>query len=359
MTRSRKDADLWAAAERIASQDLNNLYLTSSFFVDSKRYLAFCALYAVMRVVDDRIDAIPSRRKLNSGSREREHAVVVAWQEAMAAAHGTRRDVSLEDVASPEGVARCENPEAGELISAAAEAMRVFPVPFILWDNFFTAMHQDIDSERFAAYTDFLHYTEGASVAPTTIYLYLITARSAQSGEPYRVPENFDLIACGRALGTFAYLGHILRDLTQDLATGERGLLYLAADDMTAHGVSEAMLHADAARGQASDQVVALVRTLVERSWAGQREGRELLRPLAGRLEPDCAFIIELIITIYERVLEKITACDFDPMRGAHRLTMREKKNIIHDTASRVGYRPPTLKTLKLGARALRARSKT
>lgn len=350
MTRSRKGDGPWAAAERIAARDLNNLYLTSCFFADSRRYYAFCALYAVMRVVDDRIDAIPSRRRLTAGSREEEHAVVAAWHEALAAAHAKDRNLSSEVIA------RCDTPEAGELIDAATEALRDFPVPYSLWDNFFAAMHQDIDSERFATYDQFLDYAEGASVAPTTIYLYLIAARPDAAGESYQVPEDFDLIACGRALGVFAYLGHILRDLTLDLATGERGLLYLAADDMAEHGVNEAMLHADAARGRASEPVVALVRTLVEKARARHREGRELLRPLAGGLAPDCAFIIELIVTIYEQVLEKIVACGFDPMHEDHRLTRKEKQSIIRDTAKRVGYRSATLKTLALGARALRVR---
>ena len=113
------------------------------------------------------------------------------------------------------------------------------------------------------------------------------------------------------------------RAVATDLATGDEGLLYLAADDLVAHGVSEAMLRADAARRRAGEPLLALVRTLVERSRAAHREGRELLRPLVGRLAPDCAFIIELIVTIYERVIAKIVACGHDPMRGEHRLTMK------------------------------------
>src|SRR6185295_12872475 len=132
------------------------------------------------------------------------------------------------------------------------------PVPDVLWRNFFVAMHRDLEVHRFATYRDFLDYTEGAAVAPTTIYLYLVASRSRAAGEPYRLPEGFDLIGSGRQLGIFAYLGHILRDLATDLATGEDGLLYLGADDLEAFGITEAMLFADLARHEAGPQLRAL-----------------------------------------------------------------------------------------------------
>ncbi len=46
-----------SVAEEIAAEDLNNLYISSCFFKDPEKYSAFCAYYAVMRVVDDRIES--------------------------------------------------------------------------------------------------------------------------------------------------------------------------------------------------------------------------------------------------------------------------------------------------------------
>ena len=68
-----------AVAEAIASRDLNNLYLASSFFADHEKYNAFCAYYALMRVVDDRIDALPTRMGLSDRERCAEHEIVSAW----------------------------------------------------------------------------------------------------------------------------------------------------------------------------------------------------------------------------------------------------------------------------------------
>ncbi len=322
-------------SERIAAQDLNNLYLTSRFFEDRLKYLGFCGLYALMRVIDDRIDDIPDRQKLTAADRQREHAIVDAWAEALDAATRT-------GAASPEQIAACDHIEATEILSAAASAMRTFPVPWSLWTNFFAAMHEDIEQARFVSYADFLSYTEGASVAPTSIYLVLIASRrgtdAAPDGKPYLLPAEFQIIECGRALGTFAYLGHILRDLAADLATGDRGLLYVAADDLARHGVSEAMLFEDLSRQRARHSVRQLVSDLIVRARHHVAEGRRLMQPVMGHLTPDCAYILELIVTIYERVILKLEAQEFDPMGDRHLLTLDEKQHIAADVARRVGY---------------------
>jgi phytoene/squalene synthetase len=321
----------YAVAEAVAAKDQNNLYLVSRYFADTEKYRAFCALYAVMRLVDDRIDSIPSRIELASETRAFEHGVVDFWERAVEACRAGAVPL-LPNV--PEGLPM----DVPDLLHAFADASRRFPVPEILWKNFFVAMHRDLDFQRFAAYRDFLEYTEGAAVAPTTIYLYLVASRSAGAGEPYCLPEGFDLLGSGRQLGRFAYLGHILRDLAADLATGREGLLYLAADDLEVFGVTEKMLFADLAQRQASPQLRALVSELVERAREYLRDGRRLLQALDGTLTPDCAFILELIVTIYQEVVERIVACSCDPLTGRHHLSVGDKKRLAFRVAKRGGF---------------------
>lgn len=320
-----------AVAESIAARDLNNLYLTSCYFRDQARYRAFCALYAVMRVVDDRVDELPPRRTMSAEAIGREHAVLEAWQAAMSEALVGRRP-------SVEHIAACDHPEAKALLHAATDASVVFPLPTSLWRNFFAAMHQDVDQPRFATYTAFLDYTEGASVAPTTIYLALLAARDASGSGVYRVPETFDLIGCGRALGTFAYLAHILRDLAEDLETGDEGLIYLAADDMAKHDLDDDELRHDVARRHAGDALRALTAELAGRAQQALDTGRRLLVPLDGRLERDCAYVLELILTIYDRILDAVAAADNDPLTGALDFSGEEKARIAAEVAERTGF---------------------
>ena len=317
-----------AVAESIAAKDLNNLYRTSCFFADADRYQAFCGLYAVMRLVDDRIDS-QLAGGLDPEGVGRERRALDAWDRLVAAAtiSGPLADTDLDATGEP---------RARAVLEAFGQGITRFPTSPELWAHFFEAMREDLTRERFQTFDAFLHYARGATVAPTTVYLYLIVADPDADGV-YRVPASFDLRECGRNLGLFAYIGHMLRDLRKDLATGTRGLIYLAADDMATHGVSEAMLRQDADAGHASTAVTALVRDLVGRARARLRDGRTQLKALDGRLSADREFILRLIVELYTATIEKIASSGYDPMAGQHALTDREKERLALAVAGGAG----------------------
>jgi phytoene synthase len=230
------------------------------------------------------------------------------------------------------------HPHSDMLLGAFTLAIKRFPVPTVLWDNFFTAMHQDLQRHRFSMYSEFVDYAEGAAVAPATIYLYLIAAERHDEEDSFRLPKDFDLIRCGRELGLFAYIAHILRDLPRDITSGNHGLWYLAGDDMATHGVTEQMLYAALASRRASPPLKALVRDLVERALTLVRGGRAYLRVLDGNLSPDRAFILELIVRTYEAVLEKIILRSYDLMTDSHRLSDAAKERIALEVAELMGF---------------------
>lgn len=332
MTGSDPLREAYSQAESIAARDLNNLYLTSRFFADPHRYRAFCVFYAVMRLVDDRVDELCARRGVPAEERERVAAEVEGWRRAVEAAYreGERAEAPWQ----------ADDPAGGRaLLAAFVDSNARFRVPLALWRNFFAAMHRDLEDERFATYEEFLGYAEGATVAPTTIYLVLLASEAPVGGEaPYEPPPGFDFVECGRRLGLFAYLTHILRDLPQDLVAGERGLLYLAGDDMARFGVTEETLRRDLARGAAGRGLKELLAELGGRAWGHLEAGRALLGALEGRLTPDCAYILELIVAIYEEALGRIAAVDFDPFPERHRLGLQAKQEIVVRTARRVGF---------------------
>lgn len=337
MTGSDPLREAYSLAESIAARDLNNLYLTSRFFADPNRFRAFCVFYAVMRLVDDRVDELCARRGVPAGERERVAAEVEGWRRAVEGAYREGRAPEAPVMTEgPDG----DDPDAGRaLMTAFADSNARFRVPHGLWRNFFAAMRRDLEDERFATYEEFLDYAEGATVAPTTIYLVLLSSEApAAVDAPYEPVRGFDFVECGRHLGLFAYLTHILRDLPQDLAAGERGLLYLAGDDMARFGVTEETLRRDLARGAAGRGLRQLLAELGGRAWGHLEAGRALLGALEGRLSPDCAFILELIVAIYEEALGRIAAVEFDPFPERHRLGLPAKQQIVVRTARRVGF---------------------
>lgn len=319
----------YRVAEAIASKDLNNLYRTSCYFADSLRYEAFCAFYAVMRVVDDRVDEIVARRRLTDAERHEEHSVLDAWcctlAEALVGRVPTR--VHLE---------RTRHPDAAPLVEAFADAARKFPLPAFLWDRFFMAMRRDLELQRFATYRDFVAYANGAAVSPTAIYLHVIAAEYDQEIMAYRPPPAFALIPCAHELGLFAYLGHILRDLAKDL---DHGLLYLSAEDMAQHGVTEENLAADLLTHSAEPGLKSLTRDLSARAARLLVRGRARLAVLQETLSPDRVFVLEAIVRIYEGVLAKIAMQDYDVVAGRHRLTDGDKQAIVKAVLEEVTQR--------------------
>ena len=320
-------------SEAIAARDNNNLYRACRFFRDVERYQAFCAYYAVMRVVDDRVDSLPSRAALTPDELAVEYRILQNWRQAVLACHRGERPVLGQSPLDTFG-----HQQAGYLLQALADAFRRFPVPIELWNNFFEAMNRDVERVRFATYQEFLQYAEGATVAPTTIGLFLLAAQKQDDGQ-YRQPSNFDLVRCGRALGMFAYLGHILRDLPDDLAAGKEGMLYLAADDMRRRQLTETMLFDNLTAGRSSEALRNLTAELIQRAHDALAEGQIYLTGFKGRMDRDCAFILQLIIAIYKAVLNKIAACGYDTLARRHRLTRGEKEHIALKVAQQVGYR--------------------
>ncbi len=272
-------------AERIASKDRSSLYRVSQYFEDSQRYDAFIAMYAVMRVVDDLVDNAGDKATLPAAERQALHTEIDTWEQRIRRAYSG-----------------C--PAAHPLEMALAWAVDRFPVPERLWQSFLDAMRYDIDVPRFRDFQSFLEYTEGASVAPTTLFVHLICAELQPDGR-YRLSE-FDYLECGRQLGIFAYVAHILRDVRQDMESSPQGLIYISQSDLCDHGLDEDALRRLTKVGAGGAPFARLVETLVRRARGYEALGTRLAATAWIRLPADRAFIFRLIVGTYSALLDGI-----------------------------------------------------
>ena len=95
---------LYTTSEEIAAKDLNNLYRTSCFFADPNRYKSFCAVYAVMRIVDDRVDEILARDTVSEEGINREREILEAWHGCVSSclAGSNPEETELEGTGHPQ-----------------------------------------------------------------------------------------------------------------------------------------------------------------------------------------------------------------------------------------------------------------
>ena len=303
--------------EKIAAKDRSNLYLTSQFFEDRARYDAFIAMYAVMRLVDDFIDNVPDKVAAPASVRAELKMELDRWERRIRDAYAGHTSQDPVDI-------------------GMAAAARTFPVPLQVWLNFVDAMRFDVDHPRFKDFPEFLRYGEGATVAPTIIYVYLLAAQKEADGV-YRV-HTFDFDGCGRDLGLFAYLAHILRDVKEDMAVGETGLVYLSTADMAAHGLDEHAVRALLKNPSDDPRWAGLVKELCGRAHVLEKRGTATAEAQYAAMQPDCAFILCLITTVYGELLRRIEATPSAVLKGDPLMGSADKAVMAAAVARRLDY---------------------
>lgn len=309
-------ADIYAKSLRIATRDRSNLYLVSRFFEDREKFLAFISFYALMRIVDDAVDSMTQK----SG---RESDTMLRYLDRM--------ESSTMVAYEPRGSALAV--EQDPLFAALGASVRKFPIPREVWQNFFASMRKDATTSRFDTLPEFIEYCEGATVAPTVIFVYLLTSRRGADGR-YTV-HDFDWYTCGRHLGIFAYLAHILRDVKEDL---ENDLVYLPRRELESFGLTEEDLQAMSRGEKVSKSFRRLVAKIAGLSRDHLRKGKAMAEEIYPRMDPDCHFIFSLIIRMYESLLDRIEAVRGDVFSGRHTLATMEKLKLAFDVATETAF---------------------
>jgi phytoene synthase len=205
-----------------------------------------------------------------------------------------------------------------------------------LWIDFVDAMRFDVSHPRFADFDAFISYAQGATVAPTVIYVYLLTSTLDEDG-CYRV-HDFDYQTCGRELGIFAYLAHILRDVREDALVGSTGLVYLSLADLQDCQLRDVDLRDFAQRMQSDARFTKLVGMISARAQSYAQRGGTLVQHILPRMSPDCRFVLQLIVVYYRELLRRVSNPDIDLFAKPSLLDSQSKLQLALQVAAESGF---------------------
>lgn len=314
--------NLYSEAERISKKDKSNLYVVSNFFDDAEKYNAFVSFYAVMRVIDDRVDSMSAK-----GGRFGEEAnkFLDEWEVKIAQAYA---GLAIDD----------------PLSKSLSTSLKKFPLPKTVYSNFIRSMRHDTTADRFSTFDQYLEYAEGATVSPTAGFVYLLASRKQIDGA-YLV-KDFDYYTYARGIGTFAYLVHILRDLKQDL---DLNLVYVPLDIMQKYKFDVKDLALFNKDDSVSEGFKEFVADYVKRARDFHALGEKMAKKVFSQMGIDCHFMLKLIVRMYKELLDKIESVDGQLFSNRHKLTFKEKARIALKVADEVGY--PKDKVLKVFAK--------
>ena len=290
-------------SDAITQSSKSNLALSFAALPEAERR-AMSIFYAFCRVVDDVADSteLPIEEKKRQ---------LGEWREEIRRAY-------LDKPRTPLG-------------QEMAQIIRTYLIPPTPLEEILKGMEMDMTIERYPTFALLDQYCYRVASAVGLVSIDIFGCRNARTRD-YAV-----------ALGMAFQLTNILRDVKKDASFGR---IYLPLDEMAAFGVSEA----DVFQGRWSENMRQLFRFQHHRARHYYAKAHRLMVP-SDRPKLIAA---EVMREVYEGLLDKIEAHDFDVMRNNIRLGKLAKAwAVIRAKAreKRVPPRPPApKKAVVLGA---------
>ena len=262
---------------------------------EDERYAAFKTCYRSMRAIDDLVDGVKSQGgTLSEVEKGRLASKINGWVHAIE--DGPRNDVPQRRL---------------------AETLERFRIPLWPWRKLAESMVYDIYHNGFSTLQDFLTYSEGAAVAPGSIFTFLCGVRKVD-GEYH--PPPFDSQKASRPTALYCYLVHIIRDFQKDQ---NENLNYFSDDLMAEYGLNPSKLREVAAGGEVSAGLRSLMGSYVKLAEGYGRESRDALEKISSHLEPRYLLSLNVLHSLYDQILERVdvlhgsyTAAELNPSPG-------------------------------------------
>lgn len=274
----------------ITRAEARNFYL-GFVLLPGERRRGIHALYAFSRLCDDSVDGV-------GGAAEKAAAVQARRMDVERAYSGAV-------------------PQDDPVLVALADAIRRFGIPRRPMDALVDGVEMDLDTHRYADWPALRTYCDRVAGAVGVLSLYVFGFR-----DPAAVVHAEDL-------GVAMQVVNIMRDVQEDAA---RDRIYLPADEMAAHGVTEP----DILGNRMSEGMRGLMQQQANRAREYFASGHMLL-PL---LDLRARMCVQMLAALYGDILDRIEQRGFDYTRGRVSLPGHRKATLMAGSVARaVGTR--------------------
>lgn len=295
-------SDIFDSIDFHQIKDHPNILIAARFW-ESDRYCAAKICYKFMRAIDDMIDDHKAKNLLIAAEERKEFVANV--------------DEWLKMIIVSE---KC-NPMQAELIGTIMQ----FRIPIWPLEAFAKSMIYDINNDGFPTLEAFLEYSNGASVAPASIFVHLngLSKNKGEYGDP-----PFDVKWAATPCAIFSYLVHIIRDFQKDQLNN---LSYFADDLIAANGLTRHDLREFAEGRPVNTNFRNLMNHYYQIADTYRLKTYDIIRKIKPLLEPRYQLSLEIIFNLYTMVFERIdiqngnfTTDELNPTPDETRIRVRD-----------------------------------
>jgi phytoene/squalene synthetase len=287
-------------------KDHPNILIAANFW-EEDRYCAAKTCYRFMRMIDDLIDNHKAENKFIAPEERKDFTASV---------NNWLRMAMLTSDMSQEG-------------KDLAETISKFRIPVWPLEAFAKSMIYDIDHDGFATLDDFIEYSQGASVAPASIFVHLngLVKKNGSYEEPV-----FNVRSASTPCALFSYLVHIIRDFQKDQ---HNNLNYFADELLAKHGLNRQVLKEISLGLPAGKNFRNLIKEYLVLADHYRLETYDWIKKISPVLQPRYQLSLEIIFSLYLMVFERIDVTNGVFTTEELNPTPEETRERVYDTIIR------------------------